>query len=185
TNETYMSELWDRHIPWERGIIAIENSEAKRVGLPDSQPFPWDPTRSIYILNAHHILHCVRNIFISIHEYREDRPQSIAHEHILHCLDSIRLETMCTADDTPRYIPPNAVAGFRPGDGQVRMCRDWQKLEAFVDQHSPCYQELAHADKHMSNLDRFKYCPNDSPYLPVIRKFFGYDEDWVPWPDKE
>ncbi|PYH70986.1 uncharacterized protein BO88DRAFT_335621, partial [Aspergillus vadensis CBS 113365] len=185
TNEINTNELWDKHIPWERGIIAIEKGEAKRMGLPDSQPFPWDASKSIYILNSHHILHCVRNVYISIQEYRHDQPQSITYEHILHCLDSIRLETLCTADDTPRYVPHNTVTGFRPGDGQTRMCRDWEKLDAFVNEHSPCYRELSHTDEHISNLDRFKYCPNDSPYLPIIRSFFGYDEEWVPWPESD
>ncbi|RAL11812.1 uncharacterized protein BO97DRAFT_425112 [Aspergillus homomorphus CBS 101889] len=193
SNESSVDELWDNDIPWERGIIALRKDEARRMGLPESQPFPWDVEKSIYILNAHHILHCVednlstcyalqRNLFISLQEFRDGRPQSIDYPHLLHCLDSIRLETMCTADDTPRYVPLNDVHGFRPGDGQQRMCRDWNKLEEFVQDHDPCYRYVYPGDSHVSNLERFKFCPNDSPYLPRIREHFGYPDAWMPWP---
>ncbi|KAL4955393.1 hypothetical protein BDW69DRAFT_182590 [Aspergillus filifer] len=180
-NETDVDSLWRGSIPWESGIIALTKQEAQAMNLPKSQPFPWDPQgKSIYIINAHHILHCVRNLYISIHEYRHNTPQSITYPHILHCLDSIRLETICTADDTPRYIPPNAVHGFRPGDGQTRQCRDWTQLDAFVRQHDPCYRYICPGNETVSNLERFKYCSADSEYLPRIREYFGLGEVWTP-----
>ncbi|KAL4791756.1 hypothetical protein BDV19DRAFT_392825 [Aspergillus venezuelensis] len=207
SNETAVDSLWRDSIPWESGIIALTKQEAQRMSLPKSQPFPWDPQeKSIYIINAHHILHCVvrnqilnytqglrhvsiirtnldngslqRNLYISIHEYRHNTPQSITYPHILHCLDSIRLETICTADDTPRYIPPNAVHGFRPGDGQTRQCRDWTQLDAFVRQHDPCYRYICPGNGTVSNLERFKYCSANSEYLPRIREYFGLGGDW-------
>lgn len=59
-NHTLVDRLWQSEIPWESGIIALTNLEAQQMGLPESQPFPWDPrNKSIYIVNAHHILHCV------------------------------------------------------------------------------------------------------------------------------
>ncbi|KAB8262103.1 hypothetical protein BDV32DRAFT_147752 [Aspergillus pseudonomiae] len=140
-NEREVSDLWHNDIPWESGIIAINKQEASELGLPESQSFPWDVTKAIYILNAHHILHCIRNIYISIEEYRYNRPQSITYPHILHCLDSIRVETMCAGDDTLRYIPLNNVSGFKPGDGQKRMCRDWHRMQSFVEMHDPCYRQ--------------------------------------------
>lgn len=121
-----------------------------------------------------------RNLYISIREYRENQPQSVTYPHILHCLDSIRQETMCAADDTPRYVPINAVHGYRPGDGQDRQCRDWHQLEEFVQQHDPCYKYVYPGNDAVPNLERFKYCPNDSPYLPKIRKYFGFEKDWIP-----
>lgn len=55
-----LDELWDTQIPWETGIIALTNDEARAMKLPESQPWPWDSNgKSIYIVNAHHILHCV------------------------------------------------------------------------------------------------------------------------------
>ncbi|KAL3429988.1 hypothetical protein BDV09DRAFT_200092 [Aspergillus tetrazonus] len=135
--------------------------------LPESQPFPWDPQEKT-------------NLYISIHEYRHNTPQSITYPHILHCLDSIRLETICTADDTTRHIPSDAVHGFRPGDGQTRQCRDWTQLDAFVRRHDLCYRYICPGNNTVSNLERFKYCPADSEYLPRIREYFGLGEDWVP-----
>ncbi|OGM42375.1 hypothetical protein ABOM_008390 [Aspergillus bombycis] len=141
TNESEVSDLWHNGIPWESGIIAINKQEANELGLPESQSFPWDVTKGIYILNVHHILHCIRNLYISIEEYRDNRPQSVTYPHILHCLDSIRVETMCAGDDTLRYIPLNDVSGFKPGDGQKRMCRDWRQMQSFVEKHDPCYRQ--------------------------------------------
>lgn len=59
-DDAQLNKLWDTQIPWESGIIALENEEARVMGLPESQPWPWDSKgKSIYIVNAHHILHCV------------------------------------------------------------------------------------------------------------------------------
>ncbi|KAE8360409.1 hypothetical protein BDV27DRAFT_167867 [Aspergillus caelatus] len=58
-NESEVSGLWHNEIPWESGIIAIDKQQANMLGLPESQSFPWDVTKGIYILNAHHILHCI------------------------------------------------------------------------------------------------------------------------------
>ncbi|KAL4984196.1 hypothetical protein BDW68DRAFT_180871 [Aspergillus falconensis] len=180
-NSTLVDALWENAIPWETGIIALTKSEANQMGLPESQPFPWDPLeKSIYIVNAHHILHCVRNLYISIREYRHNLPQSVSYPHILHCLDTIRAETICAADDTPRYVPPNGEHGYRPGDGQTRQCRDWAQLEAFVRQHDPCYRYVCPGNEQISNLERFKYCSDNSVYLPKIREYFGLKQDWVP-----
>ena len=90
---------------------------------------------------------------------------------------------MCLADDTPRYVPLNSVHGFRPGDGQNRKCRDWNKVQKFVSAHDPCYKYIEPGNKELSNLERFKYCPDDSQYLQKIRKYFNYSEDWLPSTD--
>ena len=89
---------------------------------------------------------------------------------------------MCAGDDTLRYIPLNNVSGFKPGDGQKRMCRDWHRMQSFVEKHDPCYRYVFPGDDTVSNLERFKYCPNDSPYLPKIREYFGYGDEWLPFP---
>ena len=198
-NGTEVERLWYEDIPWESGIMALENSEAEHMGLPRSQPFPWDAKhKSLYIVNGHHILHCVvgasffipshhfllnvpqRNLYISINEYRHHKAQSINFSHILHCLDTIRVETLCNADDTPRYVPLNGKEGLMPGEGQIRMCKDWDQLERWVQGHDSCYRYIEPGNDEISNLERFKYCANDSPYLPVIRKHFGYEDSWLP-----
>ena len=123
-----------------------------------------------------------RNLYISLQEYRQNKPQSSTYPHVLHCLDTIRRETMCTADDNLRWVPPNGLQGLRPGDRQKRQCRDWPKLQQFVQDHDACYKYVCPGDDTISNLHRFKYCPNDSQYLPAIREHFGYNETWTPWP---
>ncbi|RYO88824.1 hypothetical protein DL766_010161 [Monosporascus sp. MC13-8B] len=110
--------------------------------------------------------------------------QTINYPHILHCLDSLRVETMCTADDTLRYVPPNSVHGYRPGDGQPRKCRDWSKVQELVEAHDSCYRYLNPGGKELSNLERFKFCPRESQYLPKFRKHFGYGDDWMPEPQE-
>ena len=117
-----------------------------------------------------------RNLYISVTEYREGVSQSIPHAHIVHCLDTLRAEVMCTADDTPLYLPLNG-AGVRPGEGQNRICRDWDELQNWVDNHDPCFKDV---DSDTSILEKMKYCHKDSPYLPTIRNYFGFDESWTP-----
>jgi hypothetical protein len=178
-----IDKLWDTQIPWEIGIIGILYDEAEALELPKSNPWPWDgKNKGLYIMNAHHLLHCVRNLYISIQQFRTGTPQTIGYDHILHCLDSLRVEVMCHADDTLRYVPRNGdpADGLYPGDGQGRMCRDWSKISKFVEEHDPCYYYLEPTNEDMSNLERFKFCQPDSPYIPLIREYFGYNDDWVP-----
>lgn len=90
---------------------------------------------------------------------------------------------MCTADVTPRYVPLNSAHnGYRPGDGQQHKCRDWDRVQEFVRTHDPCYRYLRPGDPEQSNLERFSFCPPTSAYLPKIRKYYGYGDDWVPPP---
>ncbi|KAI5923508.1 hypothetical protein F4810DRAFT_669144 [Camillea tinctor] len=181
SSDAEINRLWDTSIPWESGIIALTNKEVEDMNLPESQPFPWDSKKKrIYIVNSHHLLHCVRNVYISIQQYRTNKTQTIQYEHILHCLDSLRVEIMCTADDTLRYVPLNSAHEFRPGDGQQRKCRDWNQVQNFVEAHDPCYRYLEPGNSEISNLERFKFCPPGSIYLPKIRQHLGYQDDWVP-----
>ncbi len=54
------NKLWYEDEEGDKGIIAMPNEESKAAGLPDSQPFSWDPLKkSIYITNGHHNLHCI------------------------------------------------------------------------------------------------------------------------------
>jgi hypothetical protein len=55
-----VNKLWYEDEQGDKGIIALDNVYAKEVGLPASQPFPWDAEhKSIYITNGHHNLHCL------------------------------------------------------------------------------------------------------------------------------
>lgn len=66
-NYTEVNKLWYEDQQGDEGIIALDNSYAEEVGLPASQPFSWDAkTKSIYIVNGHHNLHCLVRISTSL-----------------------------------------------------------------------------------------------------------------------
>ncbi|KAG9233489.1 hypothetical protein BJ875DRAFT_442183 [Amylocarpus encephaloides] len=178
-NDTERNALWYEDGESNEGILAMDYEEAEMFGLEKSQPWPWDKKKSIHITNGHHNMHCLRNIYISINEYSQGIPQSLERMHVLHCLGALYDDIKCNADDTPRFTHK---VGLRPGEGQIRKCRDWSKLRAWVKERDGCFKYIKHDVKDISTIERMKYCSNDSKYLPKIRKFFGYPEDWTPWP---
>lgn len=64
-NLTQVQELWDA-INFDEGQISIPHDVAAEMQLPPAQPFPWDPTRGIYLVNAYHNLHCLVHLFYII-----------------------------------------------------------------------------------------------------------------------
>lgn len=64
TNLTEGSELWEA-IDFDSGFIALPNDYAKSKGLPEAQPFVWDDSKGIYVVNAYHSLHCLVSTYIS------------------------------------------------------------------------------------------------------------------------
>jgi len=119
-------------------------------------------------------------IHLALREYRDGRPQSHTFEHSNHCLDWLRNDIMCRADDTPLFATNSSKS--ENGIGQYRQCRDWGKLEAWAKEHHACYRygDFVVEDKKPSQLGRFQYCPDDSPYLPRVREYFGKGDDWFP-----
>lgn len=97
-----------------------------------------------------------RTIFRYVHASDQNRPQRIAFSHILHCLDQLRQDVVCNADDTPRYAGLQDPPGT--GAGQVRMCRDWGKLEAWARENTACFKHEDEVPDKMIN--RFKACPD-------------------------
>lgn len=70
---------------------------------------------------------------------------------------------MCDADDTPRYT------GFQPnqksGLGQVRMCRDFSRLEEWADENTACWRHIGDIyEDGFRELDRYRFCPEGSQY---------------------
>ena len=57
TNATLRDQMW-LDIDVDDGMIALDDADVARWGLPASQRFPWDNSKSIYLLHAHHNLHC-------------------------------------------------------------------------------------------------------------------------------
>lgn len=58
SNETLADELWDA-LSIDPGVIALPDSYAEKVNLPQAQRFPWDHSQGIYLLNSYHNLHCL------------------------------------------------------------------------------------------------------------------------------
>lgn len=67
TNLSEAASLWD-DIDFDSGFIALDYKYAESKGLPKSQPFPWDDTKGIYLINAYHSLHCLKSIHQFIRE---------------------------------------------------------------------------------------------------------------------
>ena len=67
---------WD-NLNVDAGIVSLPLDWAMEMGLPRAQPFPWDNTRSIYLLNGYHNVHCLVSqnpAYVSrIHGLRADR----------------------------------------------------------------------------------------------------------------
>lgn len=51
--------MWDApEFSWS-GYVALKHSFAKANGVKHSQNWPWDYSKGIYILHAHHSIHCI------------------------------------------------------------------------------------------------------------------------------
>lgn len=78
---------------------------------------------------------------------------------------------MCIADDTP--MP--ASADRHVGDGQVRQCRDWNKMISWATQpeRHACYNFDDYREA-TNTLELFAFCPPESPYRPTQQAYFEY-----------
>lgn len=115
-----------------------------------------------------------RILAMKLQELRDGKPQSGPFEHALHCLDSLRQEVLCNADDTPSW------SGYHDktsGVGQYRLCKDWGRLEAFAKENYACHRHIDLEDGQ-DVQERYKYCPEGSPYEAKVREVYGEVEMW-------
>lgn len=56
-NDTLRDQMW-LDMDLDAGMVALDDADTARWGLPEGQRFPWDNSKSIYLLQAHHSLHC-------------------------------------------------------------------------------------------------------------------------------
>jgi hypothetical protein len=56
-NDTLRDQMW-LDMDLDAGMVALGDADTARWGLPEGQRFPWDDSKSIYLLQAHHSLHC-------------------------------------------------------------------------------------------------------------------------------
>ena len=190
-NLTLAQEHWDA-INFDAGMVYLSDEMAHSLNLPPSQPFPWDESKSIYLLNGYHNLHCLvcqfvaladaallmaiikQSIEFSLMDYHHGRDPSYPLQHIMHCLDALRDDVICHADETPRYTTPTAdpVSGI----GQLRQCRDWNKLEAWAKKHSGCWRYVDVTWDNGSELMRWMHCPPESPAFVRMHTYIASHE---------
>jgi hypothetical protein len=175
-NATEDDALWDM-TTYDLGNIALSDDEAKELGLPRAQRWPWDRTKGIYLINAYHNVHCVAMLRKALMELKTGQELSNPWAHTTHCLLVLREEVMCNADDVPRYT------GFQPGTksgiGQVRMCKDWSKLEEWAREKTACWKHVG-SDKEegFRELDRYRFCPKGHEFEEVSQTKWLGDSDW-------
>ncbi|EFR05191.1 hypothetical protein MGYG_08205 [Nannizzia gypsea CBS 118893] len=161
-NASDVAHLWEE-LSGDPGVVALPQKYVSEKGLPHAMRFPWDNDKGVYLLQGYHNLHCLRTLFR--YTWNADRgiPQRVAFSHIQHCLDQLRQDVICNADDTPRY------AGFQDppgtGAGQVRMCKDWKKLEKWARERTACFKHEDEVPGRM--IDRFKFCPDGKVLWPT------------------
>jgi hypothetical protein len=111
-------------------------------------------------------------------EYREGLPQSRRHSHIIHCLDTLRSDTLCYADDTPRRTSGDVHHEGETGYGQYRKCRNFDTLNSWAKQHTACFRYDHEAEGNAyPEIQRFVWCPEGSPYRKEVDKYFVVDYD--------
>ncbi|CAG8950860.1 hypothetical protein HYFRA_00003077 [Hymenoscyphus fraxineus] len=183
-NTTERHQHWDS-INIDRGLIALPTLFASEKGIPIGSTFPWNHNKSLYLINAYHGLHCLKNIYQAFMEYQEGRSQSFEGGHIIHCLDQLRLDILCNADDTPRTTTPDMTPVT--AKGQFRSCRNWDALVKWVDSYPSCYRygNAKVEDMKPSQLSRMRFCPEGSEELQKVRIYFGEGQDWKPADEKK
>ena len=57
-NLTEAAALWES-ISFDVGMVALPYIWTEEKSLPRAQPFPWDHSQGLYVLNGYHALHCL------------------------------------------------------------------------------------------------------------------------------
>ncbi|KAF2124996.1 hypothetical protein P153DRAFT_300884 [Dothidotthia symphoricarpi CBS 119687] len=175
-----MDLAWDA-IDTNAMAIALPDDYSESVGLFPSTRFPWDTERSIYYVKGIHDLHCLKLIRKAITSKHNNSSQTFNLNHIYHCFEGLRQDIMCTADDTP--MP--ASAERHVGDGQIRQCRDWNKMTSWATQPGlhACYNFDDYREA-TNTLELFAFCPPESPYRSIQQAYFEYHGHKSPYEPK-
>ncbi|GAM91077.1 hypothetical protein ANO11243_091240 [Dothideomycetidae sp. 11243] len=173
-NRTLQDAAWSEDgLDWATQLVALDQGLVSALNLPSAATWPWDASKSMYVLNSAHDLHCLATIRNTINAYHDSVPEAQherSYDHVIHCLNTLRMSIMCTADDTPLYVKPfNAAASAResaPGTGSTRICRDWTAMTAWSRAHSGCFKPIYHLNSSDQYAEQFKFCPDGSkPWL--------------------
>ncbi|KAF2193117.1 hypothetical protein K469DRAFT_619703 [Zopfia rhizophila CBS 207.26] len=172
-NHTVSDALWES-LSSSPIMVALNAEYARAHNLKTSISFPWDQSKGLYHIKAFHHIHCLKNIRRAYLDALASDPSSkplISPEHIAHCLDTIRQDIMCHADDTPM---PTINERHKIGDGQARKCKDWDALVRWTQapERQSCFKMIDEYRRVPNSLEEFAYCPVDSPYAPVMERYF-------------
>ena len=91
-------------------------------------------------------------------------------------MDHLVQNILCEADDTPMYTSSEPHSAT--GTGQTRMCRDWDKLTQWADSQTACFSYVNETQGVEKQIQRFRYCPPDSPFAEPMKSKLGYGKDW-------
>ncbi|KAK4031471.1 hypothetical protein C8A01DRAFT_51454 [Parachaetomium inaequale] len=117
------------------------------VHVPNPQAYSLRPNRgvvagteNIYMLSAHHQLHCLRQLHLSFFDSRLHRERDTAQDrkHAEHCFDYLRQGIICAGDST--LEGPDLGKSSLSGNGVVHQCRAWDGsggLESWRKSHAP------------------------------------------------
>lgn len=173
TNHSYADELWES-IDIDAGVVALPHGWAAQHNLAPSQPFPWDKSKGVYVINSFHTLHCLKNLHRLVYEAHHGWPLSRSVPHALHCLDHMRKDALCQADDFLLPTPPDHYGDPGPR-GQARVCRSWDHLVEWAGEHHACYQHITDEEdkfaKGHDELERYLNCPKNSPYSQQVTDY--------------
>ena len=91
-------------------------------------------------------------------------------------MDTLLQDVMCHADDMPWYQLPPEPYRQKYAQFQSRQCKDWDQLLRWAKQHNSCFQydNVTDAQGHPTDnqIDHYKFCPEDSPFKPVMERYF-------------
>ena len=64
-NITRADELWKGLGP-NVGMVAFDNAISKNMGLYSTEPFSWDSSKGVYMLEGYHSLHCLVCLYLPL-----------------------------------------------------------------------------------------------------------------------
>jgi hypothetical protein len=104
-------------------------------------------------------------------DFEEGNEPTITSDHVYHCLDTLRQDVTCKADDTPMPSVPNTMG---VGDQQILQCRNISKVVewALATERNACFRDDGRTRHIVNKIDRYAYCPEDSPYYAVMTEYF-------------
>lgn len=115
-----------------------------------------------------------KNIHRLLYDAHHGRPLSRDIGHALHCVDHLRKDAMCEAND---FLLPSPKSRYGdPGPrGQSRVCKDWDALVSWAEEHNACYQHISDDERGFAEghdeIERYMNCPPDSPYYESMRDY--------------